>query len=194
MPGWSKMSYYQGGAIPEIFDRKFKEVCKLPRHKETTWTLCYHVYRDNQDEIERAKRLAEDNGLKFIALPSIFMPLEKIVDRHYTEKDYQLLARLLETPDEAISRMKFSTDYCYLWKQITIDAFGMVYLCQLIYEDRFKLMPFLEWPLEAIQKAMRGHTFCQKCMKSGAHQYEACYADFTKYKDPVGEANRKRLK
>ena len=79
-----------------------------------------------------------------------------------------------------------------LWKQITIDAQGMVYLCQLVYEERFKLVPFLDVPLKIIQKTIRDHPFCNKCMKAGGHTYQYCYDDFVLSDSPVKDANKRR--
>lgn len=194
-PGFTHMGYYQRGAHPEIFKRKFLEVVNLPRYPETTWSLCYHVYKDNQDnDLAVARSMAKIHGLKFIPLPAIMMVNERVVDKNYTEQDRGLISHLIETPEQAISRMKLSTDFCSLWKQVTIDATGMVMLCQILYEDRFKLMPFLDYDLKTIQRTIREHPFCDKCMKAGGDVYQNCYADFTKYDDPVGEANRRRLK
>jgi len=194
-PGWEKMSYYQRGAKPELFDRKFKEVVKLPRHPETVWSLVYHVYRDNQgDELDRARRLAEDNGMKFVALPSIFMPMERFVEETYSEQDKLLIARLLETPEESTARMKYSS-WCPCYKQVTLDARGKVYLCELIYEDRFIVADnFLTTPLKDIMRRIRSHEWCGPCMAKKGNQYQSCYAEIATSADPVGDANKKRLK
>jgi hypothetical protein len=88
--------------------------------------------------------------------------------------------------------MTWNDSYCLLWKQITIDAEGMVYLCQLVYEDRFKLVPFLSVPLKQIQDRIRNHSFCNSCMKVGGHAYQYCYDDFVLSDSPVKDANKKR--
>lgn len=191
-PGWEQMSYYQSKhADPLRFARKIEEVCALPRYKETTWTLFFHHYKDNGHEIEGAKYLADRHSLKFVAIPSIFMPLEKVVEGNYTEKDLELISRLWETPEEAMARMKRSKD-CILWKQLTLDANGDVYLCQLVYEERFKIAHYLNTPWKAIRQMMKANDFCSKCLKKGGDQYESCYSAPATSKDPVGEANKKR--
>ena len=63
-PGWNKMTYYQKNATPKRFTEKFQEVVKLPRHPETTWTMAYHLYKDNLDEMPEARHLAECHNIK----------------------------------------------------------------------------------------------------------------------------------
>ncbi len=191
--GWDKMAYYQRGAKPDRFDAQLERVSLLPRYKETRWTLLFQLYKDNGDEVQRARELAQRSNMTFVVLPAIFMPCEKMVEGNYSEQDRELISHLLETPEDNVKRLKFPTDYCLLWKQVTMDANGEVYLCQLIYEDRFKLgMNYLTTPLKMIKQAMRNHPFCIPCMKMGAHVYQYLYADFCKYDDPIAEANRRR--
>jgi hypothetical protein len=194
--GWDHMSYYQGGAKKEVFNRKIRKVCKLPRYPETDWTMAFHVYRDNQHEIPRAKKLAEKHGLKFVALPCIFMVGEKVVRKDYSEQDLALIDRLVETPEDAIASMKHDRTYCQMWKQITLDACGGIYLCQLLYGDEYLIGNFNTPSVSRnkIIKTMKNHPFCQQCMASGMHTYQYCYEDFTKYDDPIVYAEKKRRK
>ncbi len=192
-PGLGKMEYYQKGAKVETFNKKFKEIMKLPRYPETLWTLVFHLYSDNADEIPVVRLLAEEYNLKLVIIPAIFMVCEKVIEKNYSEQDKELISHLLETPEESISRMKKS-NYCMQFKQITLDANGDVFLCQLVFEDRFKLMNYLDHPLSHIQKAIRTNSFCNKCMKEGGNVYQACYDDFKPGNDPVGDANKKRHK
>jgi MoaA/NifB/PqqE/SkfB family radical SAM enzyme len=119
------------------------------------------------------------------------MVCEKTVEKNYTEQDLELMSHLIQTPEEALKNMRTS-DYCMQFKQVTIDAEGSVFLCQLLYEDRFKLMKFLDVPLKEIQHTIRTHSFCGKCMKAGGNVLQECYSDFSKNNDPVKEANKKR--
>jgi hypothetical protein len=120
------------------------------------------------------------------------MPCEKVVEKTYTPQDRETISHLIETPEESISRMSFPTNYCKLWKQITIDAEGYVYLCQLIYEPRFKMMPFLSMPTRKITEQIKGHSFCGKCMKAGGHAYQYCFDDFVLSDNPIADADRGR--
>ena len=191
MPGWKHMAYYQKGAKPELFDKTFAEVMRLPRHKETLWSMVFHWYKDNLDEFPAVKKLAEDNGLKLVVIPAIFMIPEKIVSGEYTEQEKELISRLLETPEECVAGMKErTTNYCQCWDQITIDSQGDVMLCQLVYEDRFKLMSFLDNPISEIRKAIRSHSFCSGCLAKGVNAYNELYADFTVSEDPIGDMDR----
>jgi MoaA/NifB/PqqE/SkfB family radical SAM enzyme len=191
-PGWEKMSYYQKGASPERFNRNIEIFKGLTVHAETKLTMAFHLYNDNAHELKQAEALAYTVGAKLTAIPSIFMPCEKVVEKTYTKQDLELISHLNETPEESISRMTWNDSYCLLWKQITIDAEGMVYLCQLVYEDRFKLVPFLSVPLKRIQDRIKNHSFCNSCMKVGGHVYQYCYDDFVLSDSPVKDANKKR--
>lgn len=193
-PGWEKMAYYQRGAKPEVFDKHFPEICSLPRYKETKWNLIFHLYNDNGGEYERVKRLASKWNLHLVALPAIFMPLETMVEKAYTKDDKELISHLLETPEESIGRMKLNESYCYLWKQLAIDANGDTFLCQLVYREEFKLVPFLDHPLKDIQHMIRTHSFCGKCMKAGGQQYQRCYSDMALFDNPIADADRERRK
>ena len=157
-----------------------------------TWNLVFHLYNDNHGELPRVKELAMKHRLHLVVLPAIFMPCEKVVEKKYTQADQELISHLLETPEDAISRMKKNESYCFLWRQVTLDANADVYLCQLVYEDRFKLQNFLTTPLAEIQQTIRNHSFCGKCMKAGGQVYQACYSEMEKYDNPVQHANVKR--
>lgn len=193
-PGWNKMEYYQRGAKVERFDRQIAQVGILPKYNETRWTLLFQLYNDNRDEINRAQALADKYNMTFVVLPAVFMPCEKMVENRYSEQDREIIAHLIEAPEATLRRLKFSTDYCLLWKQITMDAEAEVYLCQLIYEDKFKIGNFMDTPLKKLQKTMRQHPFCAPCMRMGAHAYQFLYGDFCKYEDPISVANKRRFK
>jgi len=191
MSGWENMSYYQTGSNPDVFDKNFAYLMTLPRYKETTWSLLFQWYRTNDHEYERAEKLAKDNNLKFVPIKAIFMPLEKFVDQTYTKQDREIISHMWESPEEAAKTMKRSKS-CLNWKQVAIDANGDVFLCQLVFEDRFKLVNYLDYPLKEIKKMMREHDFCDKCLKCGANELQFCYSEITKSKDPQGEADKKR--
>jgi radical SAM protein with 4Fe4S-binding SPASM domain len=194
-PGWERMGYYQNPATTRLFDKKFKQVVRLPRHPETTWTMAYHLYNDNADEAPRAKALAEANGLKFVALPCIFMVGEKVVEKNYSEQDLEFISHLIETPGAVIAHIK-KNDYCMMWKQITLDANGDIYLCQLLYEDRFRIRKYygsFKYHTRAtVEWWMKTHDFCKKCTASGMNVYQNCYSEFIKYADPVAHAEKRR--
>jgi hypothetical protein len=193
MPGLTHMRYYQKGADPNVFIKNFVDVCKLPRHKETKWTFVYHLYKDNGGkDLEVARAMAEANGFKFVVLSAIFMPLEKMVEESYTEQDEELISHLLHTPEEAASLMK-RTDYCPLWKHITLDAEANVFLCELIYEQRFKMGSLFSRSIHEWLDAIKSDPFCGKCIAKKANTYQLCYSEIAKSKDPVGDANRKRM-
>lgn len=190
-PGWKKMRERQNGASPMIFDSNMEYMMTLPRYPETLWCSAFHLYNDNADEIPKVEQWAKERNLKLVVLPAIFMVLEKTIDGGYTERDLETISHLLEHPEVSMARMRKSPEWCDQFKQITIDAEGSVYLCQLVYEDRFKLVKFLDHPMRDIQRMIKEHEFCGKCMAKGGNVYQSCFAEFD-HKDPIAEADRKR--
>jgi len=191
--GWKNMSMYQRGGTVERFEKKLAMVSQLPRYPETRWTMFFHLYRSNQDEVAAARQMAADHGIDFIAYPAIFMINEKVVEKTYTDDDRAIISELLETPEENIARLKIDTDYCMMQsKQVCIDAEGMCYLCQIVWEDRFRIVPFLSTPLKEIRQKMESHSFCVKCKSQGGHTYQYLYGDSTEVEDPITTADHKR--
>jgi hypothetical protein len=66
--------------------------------------------------------------------------------------------------------------------------------CQLVYREEFKLASFLDTPLKDLQKMIRTHSFCGKCMKAGGQQYQRCYSDMALFDNPIADADRERRK
>jgi hypothetical protein len=192
--GWDYMDYYQKPAKWEIFNRKLEEVCALPRYPETKWTMAFHLYNDNLHELRHVRRTAKELNLHLVVIPAIFMPCEKVVEKDYTDDDLLLIDHLIETPEETIADLKFHKDYCLLWKQLYMDAKADVYLCQLVYKEQFKLGNFFDMSNKEILRKIKTHPFCWKCMQKGGHAYQYCFANFIKYEDPVGFANKQRRK
>lgn len=189
--GWNKMARYQKNARVEEFMDILYEVSSLPRHPETQWTLLFQKYRSNAGEVGDAKALADRLGMKFVALPCIFMVGERVVDKLYTPQDQEIIQELIETPEDVLIRVK-RTDSCLMWKQITLNAKGEIYLCQLLYEDRFKIGDFRTHTRKEIVKLMKSHPYCQECLKVGMNVYQYCYGEITKYDNPVEKAESRR--
>ena len=187
--GWKNLIIYQKGNTNKKFFENFDRICKLPRHKETVWTLYFHQYKDNLDETERAGELARENGLKFVAFPAQYMLYDRIVEG-YKEEDKAGLGLLLDTPEEVISRLRVQPkedDYCRQQsKELVLDSHGRVQLCQMMYGERFIVGDFRE---SELRKKILNHEFCKGCKVSGVPKYaNLCYADPVLHKDPHGEA------
>jgi hypothetical protein len=171
-PGLEQMSYYQAGANPDEFLKNFYHLTALPRHKETTWTLGFHLYNDNGHELERARDM---------------------VEKTYTEQDKELITHLCNTPEDWMAQMRHS-DFCACQsKQITIDSLGYVYLCQNVYSERFRMVHFLDSSVERIRREMMEHPFCVKCKEVAGNTYQENYS-YLFGKDPVAKANKGRFK
>jgi pyruvate-formate lyase-activating enzyme len=192
-PGWKNMNYYQKGARPEVFNKNFEMMMTLPRYPETTWTMGFHVYKDTVDELSEAKALADYNGLKFVALPAIHMANDKNATKDYSIQDKELISRLLEPMEQEIQKYVVS-DWCVCYKQVTISATGMTWLCQLTYLNKFQIGPFLDIPLKQLRKRIRTHSFCDSCKQAGGNVYQEKYGYFFEDGDPVAKADAGRLK
>jgi hypothetical protein len=187
-PGLSKLSYYQGGGKASEFMSNFLKVVELPRYKETLWTMAFHVYNDNQKDLEMAEVMAKFWGLKFVPLNSIFMCNDRYVSKEYSEKDLELISHLVESPEKAMSSMKHS-DFCFCFKQVTIDALGMTDLCQNTYD--YHLKPFLDTPLKELVKMQKENEFCKKCRKIGGNSYQENYTYFFEKGNPVDKVQER---
>jgi hypothetical protein len=190
-PGWEKMTYYQGGAQPEEFDRNMEFMMTLPRYPETFWCSAFHRYRTNLHEEPRAEAWARERNLKLVKIPAINMVLEKTVRKNYTAKDEEIMSHMYERPEQAAARMK-PKNYCVNFKRVAIDSHGMTRLCQLTFLDEFRLAPFLDTPLSELQKMQKTHPFCGECMLANAHRIQECFSSFDIDGDPIAEADRKR--
>jgi hypothetical protein len=189
--GWKNLIIYQKGNTNKRFFENFERLCKLPKYKETVWTLYFHQYKDNLDETERARELAESNGLKFVAFPAQYMLYDRIVEG-YKEEDKAGLRLLIETPQHVISKLKVQPeedDFCRQQNnELVLDSHGRVQLCQMMYGERFIVGDFLE-PLSELRKKIVSHKFCKGCKASGVPKYSnLCYADPVLHKDPHGKA------
>jgi len=190
--GWEKMSYFQSSkADPERFDRKLEIVGRLPRNPRTTATLFFQRYKDNGHEVPKAQEVADRYGLKLVVIPAIYMVLENYVEQTYSAADHELITHLFETPEEGAATMK-ETKACQLWKQITLDANADIYLCQLLYRDRFKIGNYFNLSRKQIRKIMETHPFCSRCMSMKGNQLQNCYSPPAIADDPSFEANKKR--
>lgn len=193
--GWKNLSKYQVGNTIERFLSCFEQVVSLPRHSETTWVMYFHQYKDNIDETERARRMAEDNGLKFVAFPATFMVYDHIIEG-YTEQDKETLALLTETPEENIARLQSkpnASDYCNMQeKEVTLNSRGEMQLCQLMYKEKYKVGDFMQVPLAEMREQIKSHSMCVKCKTKGVGKYSLIFADPYVSTDPVAEANQEK--
>jgi sulfatase maturation enzyme AslB (radical SAM superfamily) len=192
-PGVNHIAKYQKGS-PDRFLNNFYAVSVLPRHPKTRFVIFYQVYKTNQGfSMTHAKVMARQYGYDFIPVPAVHMVSEHIISREYTKAERELISDLIETPEESVARMDTRSRYCYAWKSITLDANADVYVCTLMYEDKYRIGNFLDTPLKELQRRQRAPV-CNACMESGNNVYQACYEEFITHKDPVTGANRKRMK
>jgi hypothetical protein len=140
--------------------------------------------------------MAKDNHCEFFSFPATYMMYENIVSGEYPPYDKLILSRLPETPEQNIARFKKkpkSTDYCLMQsKQVTLDSYGRMYLCQMMYNS--KTGDYLKVPLKDLRRQILASEFCPKCKASGVPMYARCYGDPIVWDNPVEEANKGKYK
>lgn len=197
--GWEQMHIFQKGANPERFIKNLERVAKMPTHRETERVFFFHRYKTNGHEEAPARRLAEDNGFKFVAFEATYMLYDRIVEnftgeKPYTDEERDVLDRLTEYPEENISRLEkepSENDYCRMQNQeITLDSYGRVQQCQMMYQGKNIMGSVLDEPMKDIRMRIVNNPFCVSCKKSGVIPYSKIFGDpATKY-DPKATADK----
>jgi hypothetical protein len=195
--GWKNMHIYQKPATTERFLKKFDMVAQLPWAKETAKVMFFHKYKDNLDEIERAKVLCESHGFKFVTFPATMMVYDHIIEG-YTDEDQGTLAMLTETPEQNIARHRRkpdANDFCSMQeREVILDAYGNMRLCQLMYKEKYVIGNFLETPLAEMRKKIMQHPMCPKCKAKGVGHYALIFNDPAVDVDTVAVANKGKYK
>ena len=192
--GWRGMHYYQRPATPEKFFKKFDYINSLPCHSSTKKVMFFHIYKDNEDEVHRARVIAGANRYEFVAFPATYMMYDRIVNQSYLPEDEEILRRLLETPEENIARFKHRPrhdDYCELQeKEVVLDSYGRMKQCQLMgFWDEYNRGDFLTIPMKDIRKKIMTDPMCPRCKATGVPTYSLIFADPAVAEDPISSAD-----
>lgn len=189
--GWEHMHEYQKNATAERFVMNLERLSRYPRNPLTRWSLFFHLYRDNVHELPKVHQLCKDFNLQLVFFPATYMMYDRIITRKYDEADMAIINRLLETPEENIARIKNASDYCPMQsKEITLDSYGNMQLCQLMYPPEYRMGNFLEVPLKELRKKIMRHAMCPNCKAAGVPGYTLIFAQPIFYEDPVAIANK----
>jgi sulfatase maturation enzyme AslB (radical SAM superfamily) len=190
--GWKNMHIYQKPATAERFLKKFEMLSKLPWAEETAKVFFFHEYKDNRDEIAPARELAESHGFKFVTFPATFMVYDRIIEG-YNDEDRKTIAMLTETPEENIARHRRkpdANDWCGMQeREIVLDSYGNMQLCQMMFRKQFKIGNFLTTPLDKLRAQTMKHSMCPKCKAKGVGHYSLIFSDPAKDEDTVATAN-----
>jgi hypothetical protein len=185
-----RMSHYQKGCDSKRFLKNLGYVQSLPRHKETRWTMFWHRYRTNEEDMWDAERLCQVYHIDFLPYPAIFLVNERIVEKTYTPEDLEIISEMWETPEANIARIKKRDNFCTLQsKQLYVGANLDVYLCQIIYQRRFVVGHATE-DLSVLRKRIKSHEFCLKCKAVGGHKYCEIYESPSYVKEAVKENDK----
>lgn len=195
--GWKGMHRYQYPATPERFLKKFDMVAALPWHPKTAKVFFFHEYKDNRDEIAPARELAESHGFKFVTFPATLMVYDHIIEG-YTKEDEETISWLTETPEQNIARHRrkpHKNDWCSMQeREIVLDSYGRMQLCQMMYPAKYKMGNFLSTPLSELRSQIMRHSMCPKCKAKGVGHYALIFSDPAKDKDTVAVANEGKYK
>jgi hypothetical protein len=189
------MAMYQKNSDHDRFLEKLDEVyTKYPRYPETKHVMFFHVYKNNGEDYEPAKRLAQKYGLEFEAFPATLMVYDHIIHGSYTEEDRETLSWLTETPEENIARQKrkhLEDDYCNMQsKEIALDTRGDMQQCQLLFRREYTIGNFLTTPLKDLRRKVMSHPICKACKSKGVGHYSLIFADPAVEEKAVEAANR----
>ena len=191
--GWKGMHKYQYPATPGKFLMKFDMLSHLEWHPDTEKVFFFHIYKDNKDEIEPARKLAENAGFKFVTFPATLMVYDHIIEG-YTKQDLETISWLTESPKENIARHRrkpHKDDWCNMQERdITLDSYGRMQLCQMMYPAKYKMGSFLDTPLRDLRSAIMKHPMCPKCKKAGVGHYALIFSDPAMDVDTVAVANK----
>ena len=195
--GWKGIHKYQYPATPGRFLKTFEMASKLPWSSDTLKVFFFHIYKDNKDEIEPARHLAESHGFKFISFPTTFMAYDRILNG-YTEQDRETLSWMDETPEQNIARHRRKpdvNDFCAMQeREITLDSYGKMHICQCYFQNEFIVGDYLTTPLKELRKKIMNHKLCPSCKAKGIPRYSMIYSDPVTDKDTVAFANKGKYK
>lgn len=191
--GWKNMHIYQKPARITQFVDKFIMLSSLPWSDRTSKVMFFHIYKDNGDEQKMARVWAESHGFKFVPFPATMMVYDHIIEG-YTDEDLKTISMLTETPEENIARHKRKprrNDWCGMQEgEITLDAYGNMRLCQLMFKTKYIVGNYLDTPLADLRKKVMRDPMCPKCKAKGVGHYSLIFADPVVEEDPVATADR----
>jgi hypothetical protein len=194
--GWMGMYITQRGATPDKFIKKLEVISKFPKHPKTKLVFFFHLYEHTLVEVDRAKKLAQDYGYEFHAFPATHMNYDHTIEGYTDEDDQDVLNMLLETPEQNIARFKkkpTKDDYCFMQeKEITLDSYGRMQQCQMMYASKYIAGSFLNTPLKDLRRTIMNHSMCPKCKACGIPKYAMIFADPALIDEPIAHADHSK--
>ena len=149
-----------------------KHQSHLSPDKKTKVYIGYHLYKDNLEEAEIAKKIASDLKFGFAENPAIIQPVEKMMDILEDKPnvlDKKLINKLLVHPKILAKKIadKRSGNYdCELrFNMTSINHDGSVGLCCSTYSNNNQIAPnFLTISHQELEQKKYRNDFCKKCM------------------------------
>lgn len=180
--GFTQSIYERGhaGGDVERVKRNLRRVAEIRRRrsrKTTRFIVFYHIYNDNQHEIEPMKAFVEDLGFTFSTTHAQIFPVEKIIDireGRVSQSDRKVLDRLSLPLGEALDiTSKEPAESCVLMdRQMVLDVSGNVMLCCGASMNRVNALGrYLDLSVEEIQARKNAHGLCGTCLKVNVPRY-----------------------
>ena len=146
--------------------------------KDIAVTVYYHKYFHNLHEEPLMKDFSKSLGFSFGSGWAYYMPVEKVMDyidqKISIEQQEQIETKFPLNIAEAIKATKpYRNQPCHLaTSTLTMDCRGNVQLCCAVYDQKqFTVANYLEMPLPDVEKKIKNHGYCSKCMQKGLHMY-----------------------
>jgi MoaA/NifB/PqqE/SkfB family radical SAM enzyme len=161
--GWRDYTKtHVGGNLDTVL--KNLEIVAKAKPYNVDLAMRFHIYKHNQDEVERAKELCDRLGIRLQAHNAFYVNIDKYVDGKEIGDDGDML---IERHADILRKYKYNS-FCYIEsKVIPMDAKGDVYLCcGTPYEERFLIGNYLDYPLQELRKRRFAHGFCGDCKLS----------------------------
>jgi MoaA/NifB/PqqE/SkfB family radical SAM enzyme len=168
--GWHPEYFQRGSKIERVLDNA-EILSKIAKKYKTKVSIIWIRYKDNAHEEPRVYQLARSLGFEVIAVDAIFLTLDKIINKNYTQQDLELISHLPETPEQKCARVRGRQDCYQQNKFITLEATGKILLCCNFMEDQYILGNFLDQPVEYWRQVMKKSPVCRKCKSIGANKY-----------------------
>lgn len=174
---------------------------KIPEEKRVRIEVNYHVYRDNEHEIEPMREYAHNLGLGFFTSMARAISMENAIQycRHVNNEstDFEIqegqpdwnkvLPPVGETYIETMARLKIPPTQAHeMYKDYPVAEVcpvgagsmftfirhdGQTSLCACTADRRLKLADYLDATPEQLIEQRTGHSFCKQCLKYRTNMY-----------------------
>ncbi|MEB2308208.1 MAG: radical SAM protein [Candidatus Brocadiaceae bacterium] len=181
MPGFSQESYSRiHGFDFEDIIHNIVTIVKDCRNLgfKGTFTISYHVYKFNIEEIKKCEQFADDHEIVFrpyYAILNHWWMLQDFVNKRFSKVEADKVLRNIFNLEDIENKMKSSPkDYvCPQFNYLIIDENAhMITCCQLARNHKeYSCGNILDTDIEIILNKRKNHKVCRECVGSGLAYY-----------------------